>query len=399
VHGSRSAAPRVARIGAVAAFLLVLSTLVTAPGATASTTWTGPFTVTSGSSGSCYVSSTPLASDSLSNAPDHTFWGGYTWNCTSGWLVHGSPSSGFTKVAFPYGSPQYLVLSIASDGSSLYILVKAKQSNGLALVKRSASGSYSRVAVLSTSAGPGTYLGRVVASNGKWWAMWMQRNPAGNREEVWYAHTLLGGSGSTGRLITASASSEVFTFGFDYHPGVPLRIAYSMHSLTGGTTTATRTKTWSGTGWSVSYDVPHTSGAAVHAVAYRGSSLVVTTGAISNDAPSSRRVNVFAGSWKQYANPQVSESVDPIPLRSAVNGPITVTYLLQSGGGTASEKDYTRVAELQSNGTWAIQTLGVPGIPNALLDDHSGIAVYMTAYNGASTPSYDGTTRAYTTAP
>jgi hypothetical protein len=121
------------------------------------------------------------------------------------WYFRHIPGQSPFRQATPYTG---LVLGVAWDGSgATYVLFE--QSSRLKLAKRiESTGAYSAVTTLSTTgAGVVFYTADVVASAGKWWAVWSEQvGPGGEfaQTELFQAHTLLGVQGRTRITTTAS---------------------------------------------------------------------------------------------------------------------------------------------------------------------------------------------------
>jgi hypothetical protein len=122
------------------------------------------------------------------------------------WYFRHTPGQLPFRQATPYTG---LVLGAAWDGSG-FTYVLFEQNDQLKIARRTEStGAYSAVTTLSTTgASVLFYTADVVASAGKWWAVWSEQvGPGGEfaQTELFQARTLLGLQGRT--RITATASN------------------------------------------------------------------------------------------------------------------------------------------------------------------------------------------------
>jgi hypothetical protein len=125
------------------------------------------------------------------------------------WFFRDRPGQAPSQQQTPYTG---FVLAAAWDGvGATYLLYQ--QDTTLKIAKRvESSGAYSSPTTLATGAAALFFTGDVVASAGKWWAVWSeQTGPGGEfaQTELFQAHTLLGTQGRTRITTTASNVFDV----------------------------------------------------------------------------------------------------------------------------------------------------------------------------------------------
>ncbi|MGS0685437.1 hypothetical protein ACVBEQ_09865 [Nakamurella sp. GG22] len=117
------------------------------------------------------------------------------------------PPGGIVREGSPYTGK---VLATAWDGvDALYVVFS--QGNDLKIAKRvQSTGAYSATTLLATDSGAVPFTADVVASAGKWWAVWSRQvGPGGEfaQTELFQRHTLLGTEAAT-RITNTSASVD-----------------------------------------------------------------------------------------------------------------------------------------------------------------------------------------------